>query len=177
MLPHIVYKLCIAVLFIYTKKTKRSQHGQLKRIARMSGKLPMTAWAQQPISAIAAGDSAVTPPSTGGLLDNIRRCENAVVLRRWTELSKSSCFSGLHNKKKSCLTRSEYTKIPLKSDTKIWRSTEPRPRLSDGQQILVILLSGGKSTCPGLTDKLNFEPCHTTSLWVACVSNWISVAV
>ena len=78
MLPHIVYKLCIAVLFVYTRKTKRSQHGQLKRIARISGKLPMTAGAQQPISAIAAGDSAVTPPS---ILDNIRRCENAAALR------------------------------------------------------------------------------------------------
>ena len=31
--------------------------------------------------------------------------------------------------------------------------------MSDGQQNLVILLSGGKTTCPGLTDKWNFEPC------------------
>ena len=39
----------------------------------------MTAGAQQPISAIAAGDSAVTPPCT---LDNGggRRCENAAAL-------------------------------------------------------------------------------------------------
>ena len=46
----------------------------------------------------------------------------------------------------------------IRVDTKIWRATEPRSRLSDGQQNLVILLSGGKSTCPGLTDKWNFEP-------------------
>ena len=43
----------------------------------MSGKIPITG-AQQPISAIAAGDSAVTPPS---LIDNGWRCENANVLR------------------------------------------------------------------------------------------------
>ena len=47
----------------------------------------------------------------------------------------------------------------IRVDTKICRATEPRSRLSDGQQNLVILLSGGKSTCPGLTDKWNFEPC------------------
>ena len=47
----------------------------------------------------------------------------------------------------------------IRVDTKILRATEPRSRLSDGQQNLVILLSGGKSTCPGLTDKWNFEPC------------------
>ena len=66
----------------------------------------MTTGAQQPISAIAAGDSAVTPP---GILDNGRRCENAAVLRiikmamNITEqkpfhLSTHSCFSGIHTK-------------------------------------------------------------------------------
>ena len=37
----------------------------------------MAAGAQQPISAIAAGDFAVIPPS---ILDNGRRCENAAAL-------------------------------------------------------------------------------------------------
>ena len=63
----------------------------------------MTAGAQQPISAIAAGDSAVTPPS---ILDNGRPCENAATLRiikvemnrtKQKPFHLSSCFSGLHN--------------------------------------------------------------------------------
>ena len=53
----------------------------------------------------------------------------------------------------------------IRVDTKIWRATEPQSRLSDGQQNLVILLSGGKSTCPGLTDKWNFEPCCAIIQW------------
>ena len=65
-------------IYFHEKKLKRSGHGHPEQNARMSGKIPMTGGAQQPISAIAAGDSAVTPPS---LLDNGRRCENADVLR------------------------------------------------------------------------------------------------
>ena len=67
----------------------------------------MTPGAQQPINAIAEGDSAVTPPS---ILDNQiargRRCENATAFGNEQELNKSrfilnlsSCFSGFHNKK------------------------------------------------------------------------------
>ena len=47
----------------------------------------MTAGAQQPISAIAAGDSAVTPPS---ILDNIRRCENAAALRIYYNVNEQN---------------------------------------------------------------------------------------
>ena len=64
----------------------------------------MTAGAHRPISAIAAGDSAVTPRSR---LDNDRRCENAAALRiikmamnrtKQKPFHLSSCFNGLHNK-------------------------------------------------------------------------------
>ena len=71
MLPHIiVYTLYVAVLFMYTKKTQTL----LSRLPRWAGN-PMTAGAQQPISAIAAGDSAVTPPS---ILDNQTRTRPAL---------------------------------------------------------------------------------------------------
>ena len=62
--------------------------------------------AQQPISALAVGDSAVTPSS---ILDNGRHCENAAALRaikmamnrtkqKPFHLSTRSCFSGIHTK-------------------------------------------------------------------------------
>ena len=68
----------------------------------------MTAGDQQPISAIAAGDSMVTPPSIS-LLDNGRRYENAAALRiikmamnrtkqKPFHLSTRSCLSGIHIK-------------------------------------------------------------------------------
>ena len=60
-----------------------------KQIARMIGN-PMNAGAQQPISTIAAGDSAVTPPS---ILDNgrvrSRPAENAAAFGNEQELNKS----------------------------------------------------------------------------------------
>ena len=64
----------------------------------------MSAAGQQPISAITAGDSAVTPPS---IHDNGRRCENSVALRiikmamnrtKQKPFHLSSCFSGLYKK-------------------------------------------------------------------------------
>ena len=84
--------------YLFTRrKRKRCRHGQPEQIARVSGKLPMTAEAQQPISAITTGDSAVT--------DNGRRCENPAALRiikmainrtKQKPFHLSSCFSGLH---------------------------------------------------------------------------------
>ena len=68
----------------------------------------MTAGAQQPISAIAVGDSVVSPPSIG-LLDSGRvvktppRCVGPIIKMAMNRTKQkpfhlSSCFSGLHNK-------------------------------------------------------------------------------
>ena len=61
-------------------KHKRSRYGQRTTGADCPDVReinPMTAGAQQPISAIAVGDSAVKPPS---ILENGRRCKNAAAL-------------------------------------------------------------------------------------------------
>ena len=66
---------CCRFIYLHEENTNAADTDNWSRLPGWAGN-PMTAGAQQPISAIAAGDSAVTPPSTldNGVAKTTPRC-------------------------------------------------------------------------------------------------------